>query len=112
MGYAATTGVILYWKTYKTFFIQRDYHVWFDEYNYHLPIDYKHTPGSLILHQYPESLIHNSDLLNLIQCELYLTYTPFCDTNVFIYEIELPPSGKKIRLIYWMMKILQSYMSL
>ena len=33
MGYAATKGVILYWKPYKFIFIQRDHHVWFDEYN-------------------------------------------------------------------------------
>ena len=36
MGYVATTGVIIYWKPYQPFVIHRDYHVWFDEYNYRL----------------------------------------------------------------------------
>ena len=36
MGYAATTGVILYWKTDQPFIIRRAYHVWFEEYNYRL----------------------------------------------------------------------------
>ena len=30
MGYAATTGVILYWKPDQSFIIRRDHHVWFD----------------------------------------------------------------------------------
>ena len=32
MGYAATTGVILYWKSDQYFVIHRSYHVYFDEY--------------------------------------------------------------------------------
>ena len=31
MGYAATTGVILYWKPDQTFLIHRAHNVWFDE---------------------------------------------------------------------------------
>ena len=38
MGYAATTGVIIYWKSDQHFLIYRDHHVWFDEYNYRLYI--------------------------------------------------------------------------
>ena len=49
MGYAATTGVILYWKLDKPFVIHRAHHFWFDEYNSRLSIEYKHTPGSLLL---------------------------------------------------------------
>ena len=30
MGYAATTGVILYWKPEQPFIIHRAHHVWFD----------------------------------------------------------------------------------
>ena len=56
----------------------------------------KHTPGSLLLWQDPESYIHNSDLLNLIPFELDLTSTPFRDETIITYDIELPPSGKKI----------------
>ena len=38
----------------------------------------------------------HSDLLNLIPCEINLTSTPFSDETIITYEIELPPSGKKI----------------
>ena len=59
-------------------------------------IEDKHTPVSLLLRQDPEGHIHNSDLLNLIPCELDLTSTPFIDETIIIYDIELPPSRKKI----------------
>ena len=49
MGYAATTGVIIYWITDQQFVIYRAHHVWFYEYNYRLSIEEKHTPGSLLL---------------------------------------------------------------
>ena len=96
MGYEATTGVIILWKSDQTFFIQRSHHVWFDEYNYRLFIEDKHTPGSLVLQQYPKNHVHNSDLLNLIPFELDITYNPFSNTKILTYEIELPPDGKKI----------------
>ena len=38
IGYAATTGVILYWKPYQPCIIHRAHHVWFDEYNSRLYI--------------------------------------------------------------------------
>ena len=79
MGYASTTGVILYWKPDQTFIIHRAHHVWFDEYNSRLSIENKHNKGSLLLRQDPEGHINNSDLLNLIPCELDLTSTPFSD---------------------------------
>ena len=60
----------------------------------------------------PKSNTHNSDLHNLIPCELDLTFTPFCDKAMLTYEIELLPSGRKLVLIYQMMKILQSHISL
>ena len=68
----------------------------FDEYNYFLSIEDKHTPGSLILRQDPEGHIHDSDLLNLITCKLDITYIPFSNETIITYDIELPPSGKKI----------------
>ena len=49
MGYAATIGVIIYWKTNQPFVIHRDHHVWFDEYNSCLSIGYKNTLGYLLL---------------------------------------------------------------
>ena len=78
------------------FFIQRNYHYWFDEYNSSLPIGDKNNTGYLLLKQYPENILHNSDLLNFIPYELDLTYPPFCDTTILTYGIELPPYGKKI----------------
>ena len=49
MGYAATTGVIIYWKPDQPSVIHRSHHVWFDEYKSLLSIEYKQTTGSLIL---------------------------------------------------------------
>ena len=96
MGYSATTGVVLYWKPYQIFIIHRAHHVCFDEYNSRFSIEYKHTPGSLLLWQDPEGCIHDAYLLNLIPCELDLTSTPFSDESIITYDIELPPSGNKI----------------
>ena len=96
MVYADTTGVILYWNPDQPFLIHRAHNVWFDEYNYHLSIEYKHTTDYLLLQQYPESLIHNSDLLKWIPRELDITPTPFSDTTIITYEIELTHAGKKI----------------
>ena len=72
------------------------HHVWFDEYNSRLSGEDKHTPGSLLLQQDPENHIHNSDLLNLIPCDIDLTSTPFCDTKILTYKTGLPPSRKKV----------------
>ena len=58
MVYAATTVVILYWTPDKPFIIHSTHHVWFDEYNYRLYIEDKHTPDSLLLRQDPEGHIH------------------------------------------------------
>ena len=96
MGYSSTTVVILYWKLDQPFVIQIAHHVWFDEYNYCLFIEYKHTLGYLLLRQYPEGLIYDSDLLNFIPCELDLTSNPFSDATIITYKIDLPPSGKKV----------------
>ena len=92
MGYAAPTGVIIYWKPYQPFIIHRAHHVWFDEYNSNLSIEDKHTPGSLLFCKYTEGHIHDSYLLNLIPCELDLISTPFSDETIITYDIELPPS--------------------
>ena len=83
MRYEATTGVIIYCNTDQAFDIHRAHHVWFDEYNFRLSVEYKHTPCSLIFQQDPECLIHNPYLINLIPCELGLTSTPFYDTIIF-----------------------------
>ena len=61
MVYAATRGVILYWKPDQPFIIHRAHHVWFYEYNYLLSIEDKQTPGSLLLWQDTDGHIHDSD---------------------------------------------------
>ena len=96
MVYAATTGVIIYRKIDQPFVIHIHHHVWFDGYNSRLSIEDKHTPGYLILCKDPEGPIHESDLLNLIACKLDLTSTPFSDTQIITYGIELPPSVNKV----------------
>ena len=96
MGYADTSGFIIYWKPYQPFVRHRDHHIWFDEYNYRLSIENKHTLCSVLLWQNPEGHIHDSDLLNLITCELDITSNPFIYATIVTYDIELPPSGKKV----------------
>ena len=88
MGYEATTGVIIYRNPDQPFVIHITHHIFFYEYNSRLTIEDKHTPGYLILQQYPASLIHNSDLLNLIQCEIDLPSTPFINKKILTSEIE------------------------
>ena len=57
-----------------------------------------HTPSYLPLQQYPDSILHHSNQINLIPCELDLKSTPFGDIKIIIYEIDLRPSRKKIGL--------------
>ena len=54
MGYAVTTGVIIYWNPDQPFVIHRAHRVWFDECNSHISIEDKHTPGYLLLQQDPK----------------------------------------------------------
>ena len=96
MGYVATTGVILYWKTDHTFYINRSHNSWFCEYNFCLSTEDKHDPFSLLLQKNPESLLHNSDMINLIPCKLDPKSTPFSDKTILTYEIGIPSVGKKI----------------
>ena len=70
--------------------------LWFDKYNSCLSIEDKHTPGFLLLWKDPEGHIHDSDLLNLIPCELDITSTPFSDETIITYDIDLLPSGNKV----------------
>ena len=55
-----------------------------------------HTHTHTHLRKDPESHVHNSDLLNLIPCQLDLITTPFSDATILTYEIELPTSVKKV----------------
>ena len=59
MVYAANIGVIIYQKLDQLFAIHIAHHIWFDEYNYCLSIEYNHTPISLLFRQDPEVLIHD-----------------------------------------------------
>ena len=76
MGCTATTGIIVYWKPDQPFVIHRYHHIWFEEYNSRLFIEYNHTPDYLLYREYPERLIHNSELLNFNPCEVDITSTP------------------------------------
>ena len=96
MGYASTTGVIIYWKPDQPFVIHRSHNVWFDECNSLLSIEYKHNPGYLLILQDPEFYIHNLYFLNLIPCNIDLKCTSFCDTKIPTYEIDLPSSGERV----------------
>ena len=97
MGYEAITLFIMYWKSDQTLMIHRDHNIWFYEYTSRLYIEDNHTPGYLLLQQYLESVISNLDLLNLIPCELDIIPTPFSNTKILTYKIDLPSSGNKIR---------------
>ena len=94
MAYVATKGFIIYWKPYHTFSINREHHVWFDEYNYGLYIEDRHTPGSLRISQSPEIILHIQDMINFISCELDITSTPFFHIKSLTYKIELTTSEK------------------
>ena len=94
MGYETTTGVIIYWNTDQHFIIQRAHHIWFDEYNYCISIEYKHNIGFSPLQKYPESIIHNSDLLNLIPCKPDITSTTYSDTTISNMKLIHLPLGK------------------
>ena len=72
-------------ESISTFYYPQMPSCFFNRYNSRLSIEYNHTPGSLLLQQYPEIIIHNSDLLNFILCELELSSTPFCDTKILTY---------------------------
>ena len=112
MGYATTTGTILYWKPDHIFFIHIAHHVWFDEYNHHLYIYDKHTSGSLLIQQHPESLIHNLELINLILCKLDLNPLHSLIQQFSHMKLSYPLLDRKLVLIYLAMNILQSLMSL
>ena len=91
---------LCYTGNHINIFIHRAHYVWFDEYNYCLSIEDKHSPGYLLLWQDPKGHIHDSDLLNLISCELDLTHTSFSDTPIITCDIELTSSGKKAVFIF------------
>ena len=56
----------------------------------------KYTTGSLLFQQDVQTSIHNSYLVNLVPCELDLTYATFFDAKIITYDIELTPDGNKI----------------
>ena len=92
MGYETTIGIIIYWNLYQTFVIRIAHHAWFDEHNYCLSKEYTHIPSYLLLQQDPQSLHHNMDLINLIPCELDLTYITYKTNSVktMIYDPSQP----------------------
>ena len=95
MRYEATTEV-LYWNPDQNFSIYRSHNYCFDEYNSLLSMQDKHTTDYLPLQQNKESILYHSDLLNFIPSEIDITSTPFSDTIILTYDIELPLYGNKI----------------
>ena len=83
-------------EMYTSLLLSTDPIIFLNEYNSCLFIEYKHTTGYLLIQRDPADLIYNSDLLDLIPCELDSTSTQFSDTNILTYEIDLYPDGKKI----------------
>ena len=100
MVYAYTKEVIIHWNPYQPLHTPRVYHDCFYEYNYSLSTEDKHTHGYLLLQKYPESILLIYYMHNYIPCELDVKYTPFCDTKILTYEVELLPSGKKIGFLF------------
>ena len=112
MGYAANTGVILYWNTYQPFVIHRYYHVLFDEHNSLISIEDKHIPYYLLLQQDPEVLFIIQTSSNLFYVNLIL-HPLNCVIQLFSHmKLSYLLMEEKLVLIYWMMKILQYLMSL
>ena len=75
-------------------------------------MEHKHNPGYLVFQLDTEIILHSSDLINLIPCELGLTSNTFCDKKILTYDIELPPTEENWFLIYLIINILQSLMLL
>ena len=111
-------GICNYYRNYfiletrPDFFIHIAHHVWFDEYNHHLYIYDRHTSGSLLIQQHPESLIHNLELINLILCKLDLNPLHSLIQQFSHMKLSYPLLDRKLVLIYLAMNILQSLMSL
>ena len=82
MGYKSNIVVIIYYKPNQTKYIHRYHNIWFHEYNFRISTEENHTPRYLFLQQDTESIMYNSDFLNLVPCELDLKFTTFCD---FLY---------------------------
>ena len=85
MGYVDNTVVILYCNPYQPFGIHRSHNAWFDEYNFSLSIEDKHTLDYLLFQQYPKIIRNNLYLINFIPCELDLASTIFLDAKIIPY---------------------------
>ena len=95
MGYASNKVFLIYKKTDHTCNGHRFHYAWFYEYIYFISTEDNNTLIYLLIQQYPESIINNLDMINLVPCELDLTPIPFWDSSMITYVIELPPDGKQ-----------------
>ena len=95
MGYASNKVFLIYKKTDHTCNGHRFHYAWFYEYIYFIYTEDNNTLIYLLIQQYPESIINNLDMINLVPCELDLTPIPFWDSSMITYVIELPPDGKQ-----------------
>ena len=112
MGYAATTGVVLYWKPNQPFIIHRAHYVWFDEYNSRLSV----TTNTL---QVPYSFGKILRFVFIIQTSstwyhmnLILNIRNLVMKQLSRMILSYLPLERKLVLIYWIMNILQSLTSL
>ena len=112
MGYAATTGVIIYWNPDQPFFIHRAHNVWFDEYNYRISIEDKHTPSSFYFINILKFMFIIQTSSTLFHVNLILYPLHFVIQQLSHMKLSYIPLERNLVLIYWMMKTLQSHILL
>ena len=112
MGYAATKGFILYWNPDQLFVIHRYQNVWFDEYNSRLSIEDRCIPFIYSFVNIMKVLFIIKSSSNLFHVYLILNPIHFAIQQLSHMKLSYLPLERELVLIYWMMNILQSYISL
>ena len=112
MGYSDHIGVILYLKPYQNFVIYIAHHVWFDEYSSHLSIENKHTPGYLLFDKVLKVVFIIQNSSTWFHVKLILDPLHFLIQQSSHIKLRYLPLEIKLVLIYLMIKILWSHMSL
>ena len=112
IGYPATNRVKLFWIPGQTFVTHRSHRVWFDEYKYRFYIEDKQNPGSLLIKKILKVLFITQTSstwfrVKLIRHPLHFVIQQFSHMKFSYLLLEI-----KLVLIYWIMNILQSLMSL
>lgn len=96
MSYANTTKVLLYYDP-STNKVKRAHHAYVDEFDVRISPDEKHTPGALLLSEYPAGEYNprlvDPSTVRMVKPTLDLTNSPFDPDKLITVEIELPPAG-------------------